>query len=777
MSLPTLKFELTKGLQTKASQENVSGLVTAQNVDTYERTGCLGKVTGSSRKSDTAPAAFKSLHYFEGFNLLNTFTRLRLGVAGTTLYRINADQTLTSLGTIDTAEPLYAVTAQNRLHLTSANNDPIKVDLDGSVTNWGVKAPGQTRTTLESFDSHSVFTINSTNTKANSTDSQDGGGSTQVNKTSTSVTTLTLTRTGLALDLSGTTTAGVWLFVPSGSLAKLATSGTAVQVSIGETSLTAASHFRFSVGDLADGWNLLTFDPSSADATTGVGATLADVNEIQFEITFSAASQTQSGFRWDWFYKGDRSKPTVALGASGNVDSGAHTYKVSFLSRYGKESNLGDASSSVTSVGSQVSLSNIPTSSDSQVVARRIYRDFGADTVYRLVTQIDDNTTTTYTDNTANSGLSSTTGPEAGGGLDNSPPERMAFTALWSGYIFGVLSSARNTLVYSDPQEPEIFPTLNSRSFPSEITALVPILGSLLVFSSDRIYAITGGAEGAFSLRFDEINSQIGCVGPRAVTRVKNAIFFWADDGPRLTLSGVDIWSHDPAIRDLLDALDKTTFSEIITIHDRNRYRILNFVDGECFVFSYGQSGAGSVSPEGAGVDSLDPRLGSWHKLSFPAAVVPTCFEIMETSADTPEVWMGSSAGIAYLLGTGANWANGSIATAMEVIAETTYEKLIPGDDERQGMLRYFIIRGKGDAASTWSATLSVANDAGSTATNTTTFDVVIGPGITSKKYAVPKGMIGIYTKLKLQNSTLGETGVIESSKVEFVPRPARGIR
>lgn len=99
---------------------------------------------------------------------------------------------------------------------------------------------------------------------------------------------------------------------------------------------------------------------------------------------------------------------TVALGSgAGNVDNGAHRYRVTFVTADG-ETQGGDISDAVTvadkSVNGKVSLSAIPIGG-SLVTARKIYRTAAGGSIYYLLTTIADNTTTTYTDNTADSSL------------------------------------------------------------------------------------------------------------------------------------------------------------------------------------------------------------------------------------------------------------------------------------------------------------------------------------------------------------------------------------
>lgn len=590
----------------------MSALLQAVNVDYYEVAGGVGKVDGTLRRSDTASPVepWESLHHHEGF-LSGVLTRIQVGLTGTTLRRIAADQSLSTLKTGMTAEPLFGVSAQDRLHLASENNTPVKVRLDNTVANWGIAAPS--------------------------------------------------------------------------------------------------------------------------------------------------------------------TAPTVTKGGGGNVEAGPHRYVVTYVTTDGKESNRSDPSDSVTSTSSTIELTNIPVSSEAQVTARKIYRDDQEDQLYRLVTTINDNTTTTYSDNAGNADISSATAPEPGGAIDNSPPENMLFVAPYEGYIFGVLASDPNTIMYTETNEPEYWPTVNTRTFHTQVTALSPILGGLIVCGSDWLVAVTGGEGGSRTLQFNEVNPELGCVGPRAICRAKQAIMMVHDDGPHLTTNGTDDWYLGSAVRDVFDALDHSTFAESILLHDRSRFRVLWFVDGECHVYNYGNLGTGQISEEGAGVDPLDLRQGKWTKMELPITV--TSAAIIETTSDTPEAWLGASDATVYrITSDSSNFAVGSIPNAISATIETTYEKLLEGSD-RECMLRYLTIKGSGTAASTWTATLSVAKDAGGGNVRSVSRTVTIGAGITSKKFSVPRGYQGAYCKLKLVNSALGERGVVEAARVHFIPRPARGER
>lgn len=97
----------------------------------------------------------------------------------------------------------------------------------------------------------------------------------------------------------------------------------------------------------------------------------------------------------------------LAGAGAGNVENGAHRYVVTFVTAAG-ETQAGDISAAVTiadkSVNGKVSLSAIPIGG-SLVTSRKIYRTAAAGSAYLLLTTLADNTTTTYTDNTADASL------------------------------------------------------------------------------------------------------------------------------------------------------------------------------------------------------------------------------------------------------------------------------------------------------------------------------------------------------------------------------------
>ncbi len=98
---------------------------------------------------------------------------------------------------------------------------------------------------------------------------------------------------------------------------------------------------------------------------------------------------------------------TLALASGTSLGIGVYDYKVTYTSAIG-ESALGASASVTTTTGNQdVNLSAIPTG-PAGVTGRNIYRTKVGGSTYYLLHSIADNTTTTYSDTTADTSLSTT---------------------------------------------------------------------------------------------------------------------------------------------------------------------------------------------------------------------------------------------------------------------------------------------------------------------------------------------------------------------------------
>jgi hypothetical protein len=126
--------------------------------------------------------------------------------------------------------------------------------------------------------------------------------------------------------------------------------------------------------------------------------------------------------------------PTTVQGAAGLLPAGTYQYVVTFLNQGTiAESNPSPASTALTIAASKkIELSTIPVSTDGQVNARRIYRTLKDNTQeYFFVAQINDNFTTTYSDNVIQDDLGDRVS------FDNGlPPSIVELIEIWRERLF-----------------------------------------------------------------------------------------------------------------------------------------------------------------------------------------------------------------------------------------------------------------------------------------------------------------------------------------------------
>ena len=319
--LPFIEPNLIAGKITKWSKESTAGvgLREAINVDAFDEYGGLSQIHGSTRRSGLTKdeilttlsgtiSRFDSINYFEGFDLDGQLQRRVVTLAsGTglmssgTLFFVNDDKSLTQLtGTenyIHTPEPLHGVTMLDRAHFTSENNFPFKVSVQGTVSKWGLDPPGAASTTIHNMAPPSginppgtVVGGDGTFTLVTPPDEPDATGSTIITRdTDLGLTTATVDDAdywpGDLEERSGGFI-HTYIFVPAGDLSNYRQIGSAINLKhIGVTGTERV--FDYSVGELNEGWNVLTADLNNPDVmTTGVRPYDFNKNELALVINW-----------------------------------------------------------------------------------------------------------------------------------------------------------------------------------------------------------------------------------------------------------------------------------------------------------------------------------------------------------------------------------------------------------------------------------------------------------------------------------------------------------
>lgn len=153
----------------------------------------------------------------------------------------------------------------------------------------------------------------------------------------------------------------------------------------------------------------LTINAGAKNGGFGMGTALTKLPDGTYASMFTLESIYQAYLGIQAGIPGKPGAPTVATGAAGAL-TGTYYYVVTYTTNApdGGETSIGTVSALVSPSSQKVDLTNIPIGAGT-TLTRKIYRTTAAgltsDLKFYLVTQINDNTTTTYTDNTADSAL------------------------------------------------------------------------------------------------------------------------------------------------------------------------------------------------------------------------------------------------------------------------------------------------------------------------------------------------------------------------------------
>jgi hypothetical protein len=191
-------------------------------------------------------------------------------------------------------------------------------------------------------------------------------------------------------------------------------------------------------------WTGRNFTTGTASALVSAYVALSREVPLRAVVAGTAGNATtievtDPNTTWVVRLKGATGLAVALAGAgAGSVTNGSHVYTVRFYDASGRES-APSATASVTVVNNaadgKVSVSGIPVGPAGHTVGRKIYRTTaGSTTAFKLLTTIADNTTTTYTDNTADGSLGATMATQSYffGGTDTPPANAVLIGANWA---------------------------------------------------------------------------------------------------------------------------------------------------------------------------------------------------------------------------------------------------------------------------------------------------------------------------------------------------------
>lgn len=283
------------------------------------------------------------------------------------------------------------------------------------------------------------------------------------------------------------------------------------------------------------------------------------------------------------------STPSASAGGSGNLN-GTYSWVVTFITRRsdGQGELEGEPSSAVSlSLTNQQANLTIPTSSDPQVVARAIYRYGGTVNSWRLVAVINDNTTTTFTDNTPDANII------AAKSLDlttkNMPNAATAAAVylgrLWLGNKDTVyFSEVENFVVYHDTTDAEWKGGwMNVDIGVGEIQFMATIGQGLLIYKSANVWLLAGTTPDNFVL--SQIGQNIGIASYRHAYYTGSSVIWFRQssnghlrcyifDGSNFSAIGDEIENVMTYLTRTFSGVDETLWS-IAALGQRNLIAIL----------------------------------------------------------------------------------------------------------------------------------------------------------------------------------------------------------
>jgi hypothetical protein len=221
--------------------------------------------------------------------------------------------------------------------------------------------------------------------------------------------------------------------------------------------------------------------------------------------------------------------PTTTMSAASNGAgnlAGVYSWKVTWVNSSAVEGDVGPANTfTVTATGGQVSLTSIPVAPQSYGVAgRRIYRTDAGGSTYRRVTEISDNTTTTYNDNIASSAVGATA-PS-----DNGVPPKYNANIYHANRVFVNDAQNPNFVWYSGLGEPYTYATTNFDLFGDASADLVKGFAiydnSLVVFCENSQWLWYMESTDPSDWRKIQIRSSFGSKSPFGAVRYENKVLF-----------------------------------------------------------------------------------------------------------------------------------------------------------------------------------------------------------------------------------------------------------
>jgi len=225
----------------------------------------------------------------------------------------------------------------------------------------------------------------------------------------------------------------------------------------------------------------------------------------------------------NWAVTAPATACTAALNAAAGFITGTVQYGISFDDANGFESNVSPISNAVNVTAQQADLTSIPTGG-AGVTKRYIYRIGGGLVSALRIATIDDNSTTTYTDNITNAFAIelNITAP-----FDHDAPPAASGVVHYQGRMIAWNTAGNvNTIYWTKPNEYWYFPLGNFQGVGDtgeQIHACSVLGGSLYIFKERSVWRLVGDPEDGI---LELVTGEIGISGPRCIASARDEIYY-----------------------------------------------------------------------------------------------------------------------------------------------------------------------------------------------------------------------------------------------------------
>jgi hypothetical protein len=323
----------------------------------------------------------------------------------------------------------------------------------------------------------------------------------------------------------------------------------------------------------------------------------------------------------------DLATPTACSAAlagagAGNVDNGAHIYKITYISAQG-ETEGGAVSNTLTvtdkTSNGKVALTSIPTGGTG-CTDRKIYRTLAGGSIYYYVAALGNNSATTYTDNIADAtilaaGVIAPTTDTTGTNLDIGNFPLGKFAVEWNDRVYtaGVTAYPDRLYYTSTPTNYIVSWTgAGSGSMDVEpyegqgtITALAKVPGYILIFKERSLKRWNG------SSTYPDDLCKLGTNSHESVVLGKTTVYYFSSGYSEsigfYETNGETTRKISRPIQGIVDAISSSNYDDVA-----------GFSDGEIVMWSIGDITWDSVAYSNAVVlYHIDTQ--AWTLLTFPS--------------------------------------------------------------------------------------------------------------------------------------------------------------